>query len=422
MLSRADFPRSRDECLELDFADPLASRRAAFELPPGIIYMDGNSLGALTGAAAQRIQQLTIEQWGTDLIKSWNVHGWIDMPAKLGARIAPLVGAASDEVLVCDSTSINLFKLAAAAARSRGNRRKILTERGNFPTDPYILEGLAAIVPGVELQLLHRDQIADAIDRDTFLVVLTHVHYQSAEMFDIPKLTARAQLSGARILWDLSHSVGALPVDLATARADFAVGCTYKYLNGGPGSPAFMYVRRDLQGGLEPVLSGWLGHARPFEFADHYAPAAGMTRHRCGTPPMLAFAALEGALSAFDGIDMGAVRRKSVALSELFIFLIDALINEMGERETGLALASPRDSSRRGSHVSIAHPDGYALIQQLIGRGVIGDFRAPNLMRFGFTPLYLRYVDVWDAVQVLREELGRWRRDGPADFSRHAVT
>lgn len=422
MLSRAGSPRSRDECLELDAADPLATRRAAFELPDGIIYLDGNSLGALTGASERRIQQLTTEQWGADLIKSWNVHGWIDMPAKLGARIAPLVGAAADELLVCDSTSINLFKLAAAAARSRGSRRKILTERGNFPTDPYILEGLAALVPGIELQLLHREQIADAIDRDTFLVVLTHVHYQSAEVFDIPALTARAHASGAQILWDLSHSVGALPVGLAAARVDFAVGCTYKYLNGGPGSPAFMYVRRDLQDELEPVLSGWLGHAKPFEFADHYAPAAGMTRHRCGTPPMLAFAALEGALSVFDGIDMNEVRRKSIALSELFISLIDALVAEMGQRETGLVLASPRDPSRRGSHVSIAHPDGYSLIQQLIGRGVIGDFRAPNLMRFGFTPLYLRYVDVWDAVQVLREELERWRRHGPAAVARHAVT
>jgi kynureninase len=298
--SRAVSPRTREECLALDVADPLAAYRAAFKLPPGIIYLDGNSLGVLTAAATQRIEQTTTVEWGTDLIKSWNIHGWIDMPARLGARIAPLVGAAADEVMVCDSTSVNLFKLASAAARSRGNRYKIITERGNFPTDAYVLQGLTALVPGLELQMLPREQIATAIDRDTFLVVLTHVHYQSAELFDMTALTARAHAEGARILWDLSHSVGALPVNLSAARADFAVGCTYKYLNGGPGAPAFMYVRRDLQGDLQPVLSGWLGHAKPFDFLDDYAPAEGMTRHRCGTPPMLSFAALDGALSVFE--------------------------------------------------------------------------------------------------------------------------
>ncbi|MFM8845113.1 MAG: kynureninase [Gammaproteobacteria bacterium] len=415
--SRAVSPRTREECLALDVADPLAAYRAAFKLPPGIIYLDGNSLGVLTAAATQRIEQTTTVEWGTDLIKSWNIHGWIDMPARLGARIAPLVGAAADEVMVCDSTSVNLFKLASAAARSRGNRYKIITERGNFPTDAYMLQGLTALVPGLELQMLPREQIATAIDRDTFLVVLTHVHYQSAELFDMTALTARAHAEGARILWDLSHSVGALPVNLSAARADFAVGCTYKYLNGGPGAPAFMYVRRDLQGDLQPVLSGWLGHAKPFDFLDDYAPAEGMTRHRCGTPPMLSFAALDGALSVFEHIDMNLVRQKSIALSELFIALIEA----QGP-ETALELASPRDPERRGSHVSFAHVDGYALIQQLIGRGVIGDFRAPNIMRFGFTPLYLRYVDIWDAVQILREELDRWRRHGPATVTRQAVT
>ncbi|MBM4232495.1 MAG: aminotransferase class V-fold PLP-dependent enzyme, partial [Gammaproteobacteria bacterium] len=293
----------------------------------------------------------------------------------------------------------------------------IITERGNFPTDAYMLQGLTALVPGLELQMLPREQIAAAIDRDTFLVVLTHVHYQSAEMFDMTALTARAHAKGARILWDLSHSVGALPIDLSAARADFAIGCTYKYLNGGPGAPAFMYVRRDLQGDLQPVLSGWLGHAKPFDFVDEYAPAEGMTRHRCGTPPMLSFAALDGALSVFEHIDMNLVRQKSIALSELFIALIEA----QGP-ETALELASPRDPERRGSHVSFAHVDGYALIQQLIGRGVIGDFRAPKLMRFGFTPLYLRYVDIWDAVQILREELDCWRRHGPATVTRQAVT
>jgi kynureninase len=236
-------------------------------------------------------------------------------------------------------------------------------------------------------------------------------------MFDLAAMTAQVQTRGARVLWDLSHSVGAVPVDLAAANADFAVGCTYKYLNGGPGAPAFMYVRRDLQADLQPVLSGWLGHARPFDFVDDYVPAAGMARHRCGTPPILAFAALDGALSVFEGVDMAVLRRKSIALSELFIELIESF-----DADFDTALASPRNAAERGSHVSLTHPDGYALMQQLIARGIIGDFRAPNLLRFGFTPLYLRYVDVWDAVQGLREELERWRKYGPSDVVRQSVT
>ena len=410
-------PRSREACLELDAADPLPSRREMFRLPPGVIYLDGNSLGALTHAAAQRVQQTVEQQWGRDLITSWNVHGWIDMPTRLGARIAPLIGANADEVAVCDSTSVNLFKIAAAATRHRGRRHKIVTERGNFPTDPYMLQGLVGLVPDLELVCAERADIEAAIDSQTFLVVLTHVHYGSAEMFDLAALTARAHAQGAQVLWDLSHSVGAVPVELGAARADFAVGCTYKHLNGGPGAPAFMYVRHDLQADLAPVLSGWLGHARPFEFADDYIPAAGMTRHRCGTPPILSFAALDGALSVFDGVDMADVRRKAQLLIDLFIGLID----DMG-MDTGLVLASPRDAARRGSHVSFAHRDGYALIQQLIKRGVIGDFRTPNLMRFGFTPLYLHYVDVWDAAQALREELEQWREHGPPRVTRLAVT
>lgn len=409
--------RSRESCVALDEADPLAPRRRMFELPPGVIYLDGNSLGALTHAAERCVQQTLRTEWGTDLIRSWNTHDWIELPARLGARIAPLVGAAPDEVTVCDSTSVNLFKIAAAAARIRGQRHRIVTERGNFPTDPYLLQGLTALVPGLELISADRDRLADAIDEHTFLVVLTHVHYATAEMFDLAAVTAQVQTRGARVLWDLSHSVGAVPVDLAAANADFAVGCTYKYLNGGPGAPAFMYVRRDLQADLQPVLSGWLGHARPFDFVDEYVPAAGMARHRCGTPPILAFAALEGALSVFEGVDMAVLRRKSIALSELFIELVESF-----DADFDTALASPRNAAERGSHVSLTHPDGYALMQQMIARGIIGDFRAPNLLRFGFTPLYLRYVDVWDAVQGLREELERWRKYGPSDVVRQSVT
>lgn len=409
--------KSREDCAQLDASDPLAAKRAEFKLPEDVIYLDGNSLGALTHAASRRVQEVMAEEWGVDLIKSWNIHGWIDQPATLGRRIARLLGAPPEDVLVCDSTSVNLFKIAAAAARNRGVRRKIVTERGNFPTDPYILEGLAGLLPDIEVVQVERDRLTHAIDHDTFLVVLTHVHYQTAEMYDVQTVTRLAHAAGSQILWDLSHSVGAVPVDLSASRADYAIGCTYKYLNGGPGAPAFMYVRRDLQSGLMPVMSGWLGHARPFDFTDDYSPAPGMARHRCGTPPILAFAALDGALSAFDGLDMQAVRSKSIALSELFIELVES--RGLGHE---LTLASPRHAGRRGSHVSFAHEQGYTLMQRLISRHVIGDFRAPNLMRFGFTPLYLRYVDVWDAVEILSEEVLRWRESGGVSAPRLAVT
>lgn len=409
--------QSRKDCERLDAQDPLAAKRLEFKLPTDVIYLDGNSLGALTHAAERRVQELVSAEWGRDLIKSWNTHGWIDLPATLGRRIAPLVGAPAEDVMVSDATSVNLFKIAAAVARTRGARRKIITERGNFPTDPYILQGLATLVPDIELVQVPRGEIASAVDQDTFLVVLTHVHYQSAEMFDLPSVTRLVHDAGAKILWDLSHSVGAVPLGLTAAKADFAVGCSYKYLNGGPGAPAFMYVRHDLQAGLEPVLSGWLGHARPFDFIDDYLPAPGMTRHRCGTPPVIAYAALEGALSVFEGIEMEALRRKSIALSELFIALVEA----SGLRSE-LTLSSPREGVLRGSHLSFAHRDGYTLMQRLIARGVIGDFRAPNLLRFGFAPLYLRYVDVWDAVEILRDEVRRWQESGGVSIARMAVT
>lgn len=410
-------PLTREQCLELDRLDPLASRREAFRLPPGLIYLDGNSLGALTTGAERSVARTVGEQWGTDLIRSWNVHGWIDLPATLGERVGRLIGAASGETLVCDSTSVDLFKLAAAASLARGTRTKIVTEAGNFPTDLYILQGLAKLSPQIEVHAVPRDRIQDAIDADTFLVVLTHVHYRTAEMYDLAAMSARARAMGARILWDLSHSVGAMPLDLRAAEADFAIGCTYKYLNGGPGAPAFLYVRRELQESLQPVLSGWLGDARPFEFLDDYAPAPGVDRHRCGTPPVLAFAALDGALDIFDGLDMVAVRRKSVQLSELFIASVEALPSARA-----LTLASPRDPRRRGSHVSFAHAQGYRLMQRLISRGVIGDFRAPDLLRFGFTPLYLRFVDVWDAVRIFGEEMDAMPAGPSDDTPRSKVT
>ena len=393
-------PPSRAECIERDRVDPLAAHRALFRLPPDVIYLDGNSLGALTLSAERRVAAVMRDQWGVDLIRSWSDNDWLDYPARLGDRIAPLIGASSGEVLVCDSTSVDLFKLASAVTLQRGTRRKIVTELGNFPTDLYILRGLAQLIPELEVVAVPREQLSAAIDRNTLLVVLTHVHYRTAEMYDLAAVTAHVHSVGARIIWDLSHSTGALPVDLGAAKVDFAVGCTYKYLNGGPGAPGFLYVQRDLQAALQPVLSGWLGDERPFDFLDDYMPAPGIDRHRCGTPPVLAYAALEGALDAFDGVDVDSIRRKSIELADLFIALVEAL-----PQASSLQLVSPRDSARRGSHLSFAHADAGAVMRRLIKRGVIGDFRAPDLLRFGLTPLYLRFVDVWDAVQILGEEL-----------------
>jgi kynureninase len=391
-------PSSLEECRLRDERDPFARTRSKFLLGPEVIYLDGNSLGPLTAASAARSRAMIEDEWGPDLVRSWNVHGWFDLPHRLGAKIAPLIGAAADEVLVADSTTVNLFKLACAAMMARGSRHRIITESGNFPADIYVLQGLALLSGGaIEIVAVPRSEIAERIDESTFLVVLTHVHYKTAELFDLEAMTRRAHAKGARILWDLSHSVGALETNLGAARADFAVGCTYKYLNGGPGSPAFLYVRRDLQDVLRPGLTAWMGHAAPFEFTEDYDPAPGMARFRVGTPSMISFASLEGALEIWDGIDIREVRRKSAALSELFITRVEALTG------SGLSLASPRDAARRGSHVALTHPQGYELMQALIARGVVGDFRAPDVVRFSITPLYLRYADVWQAAAVLGE-------------------
>jgi kynureninase len=389
-------PKTLEECKRWDERDPFAQTRLQFQLKPGVIYMDGNSLGALTQAAAARTRAMVEEQWGNDLIRSWNLHGWFDLPLRLGAKIAPLIGAAADEVLVADSTSVNLFKLTSAAMMLRGKRHRIITEAGNFPSDTYVLQGLAALANNaIEILAVPRLEVAASIDESTFLVVLTHIHYKTAEIFDLEAITRRAHAQGARILWDLSHSVGALPVDLNGAGVDFAVGCTYKYLNGGPGSPAFLYVRRDLQDSHRPGLTAWMGHESPFEFTEDYQPASGMARFRGGTPSMISFASLDGALDIWDDVDLREVRRKSEELSELFITRLSAIPG------SGLTLASPRPAGERGSHIALRHIQGYELMQALIARGVIGDFRAPDIVRFTFTPLYLRYVDVWEAGTVL---------------------
>ena len=408
---------TRAACAALDEQDPLAFTRARFVLPPGVIYLDGNSLGALPVPTAEALARQTTKAWGEGLIRSWNNAGWIDAPARIGGRIARLIGAAADEVVVTDSTSVNLFKLASAAVALRPGRRVILSESGNFPTDLYMLQGLCEQLGGaVELRCVPRDRIAEALDDTVAVLVLTHVHYTSGEMFDMAALTARAHAAGALTLWDLSHSTGAVPVDLTGTGADLAVGCGYKYLNGGPGAPAFAFVARRHQAGLRQPLSGWMGHAAPFAFVDDYQPAEGIGRVLCGTPSVLAMTALDCGVSTFDGVEMADVRAKSMALSGLFLDLLEARLPGVFE------LVSPRNAADRGSHVSLAHPDGYPIMAALIAAGVIGDFRAPDRLRFGFTPLYLSYADIFDAVEILVRimQADSWR--DPRFAVRQAVT
>ena len=406
---------TRDEARARDAADPLRPLRDRFHLPKSTIYLDGNSLGALPRATAGRVAQAVTGEWGRDLIGSWNTHGWIGLPTRLAVGIAPLIGAAPDEVIVADSTSVNLFKLLVAGCTARGERTSILTEPGNFPTDLYVADGVARLLPGRRVRTVPANDIAAAIDGDTAVVLLTHVHYKSGAMHDMAVLTAAAHAQGALVLWDLSHSTGAVPVDLSTCDADMAVGCGYKYLNGGPGAPAFLYVARRLQDALRSPLSGWMGHAAPFAFDDSYAPADGMRRFLCGTPPVLAMAALEAGIATFDGVELQALFAKGRALGDAFVALVEAHCE-------GLTLLSPRDATARGSHVSFAHPDAYALCQALIARGVIGDFRAPDAIRFGFAPLYLGFEDVWRAVDVLRDILASRQFDRPEFRIRGAVT
>ena len=381
-----------------DAADPLRDFRDRFALPRGVLYLDGNSLGPLPRATAQTVDAVLRREWGEGLIRSWNDADWIAAPARIGAKIAGLIGAAPNEVVAADSTSVNLFKLLSAGVRARPGRRVILTEAGNFPTDLYIAEGLAACVPGVEVRRAPRAAVAEAIDADVAVVMLTHVHYKTAARWDMAAITARAHAAGALALWDLSHSVGAVEVDLDGCDADLAVGCGYKYLNGGPGAPAFLFVAQRLQAALHSPLCGWMGHASGFDFSDDYRPAPGVERFLCGTPPVLGLAALEAGVDIALAADMGEVARKSAALWALFAARVEARLEGHG-----LDLISPREPSARGSHISFAHPEGYRIMQALIARGVIGDFRDPDVLRFGLTPLYLGYEDVWRAVEILQD-------------------
>ena len=402
-----------DEAEALDAADPLAHCRERFSLPEGIIYLDGNSLGALPRATAAAVANTVERQWGADLIASWNKHDWIGAPQRLGARIAPLIGAKASEVVVSDSTSINLFKLLAAALAARPGRTTILTDIGNFPSDLYIAQGLARLVPGVRVETVEHDEVEAALNDDTAVLMLTHVDYCGGRRFDMAALTAAAHRAGALALWDLSHSAGAIAVDLNGAKTDLAVGCGYKYLNGGPGAPAFLFVAEPLQHQLASPLSGWLGHANPFAFEPVYRPAPGIARFQSGTPSILAMAALDAGLATFDGVAMSDLETKSRALSDLFIALVE-------ERCPNLVLASPRD--QRGSHVVFAHRDAYPLMQALIARGVIGDYREPDLIRFGFAPLYNGFAEMWRAVEIIADLLSSRAYDQPRYRERSRVT
>jgi kynureninase len=399
---------AREDCLGLDAGDPLAQTRERFSLPEHVIYLDGNSLGALPKTALPRVADVIAREWGRDLVGSWTRQDWIGLPARLGARIAPLIGAAADEVIVADSTSVNLFKLVAAALRLKRPRAVILSEEENFPTDLYILQGLRDLMgSSVELKLVPRERLLDSIDGSVAVVTLTHVHYKTGEVHDMAAINARAHDAGALALWDLSHSAGAMEVSLGRDGADLAIGCGYKYLNGGPGAPAFLYAARHLQSDLHQPLSGWMGHAAPFDFAPLYAPAEGMVRHLCGTPVVLGMAALEEGLKTFADVDMRAVERKGQTLGDLFLQLTQQRVGDE------FVIGCPAPGARRGSQVALRHPDGYAIMQALIEAGVIGDFRAPDVMRFGLPPLYTRYVDMWDAVErlvaVMQQET--WRAD-----------
>jgi kynureninase len=396
---------TRDDALARDRADPLAHARTRFVLPEGVNYLDGNSLGALPNGVAERVARTIGTEWGTGLIRSWNEAGWYESPGRIGAKLAPILGAAPHQVTITDTISVNLFKLLVAAARLRPGRKTIVAERGNFPSDNHIIDSVARLM-GLTPRYVPASEISDAVDDDTAVVELSHVNYRTAEIQDMAAVTRAAHHKGALIVWDLAHSSGAVELRLDADGADFAVGCGYKFLNGGPGAPAHVYVAERHLAALDQPLTGWFAHAAPFTFADDFARADGIRAMLCSTPQMLSMVAFEAALDAFDGIAMNDVQAKGRALGDLMIALADERLVPLG-----VGIASLRDGVRRGNHVSLTHPEGYRIMQALIARGVIGDFRAPDVMRFGFGPLYVRYVDVFDAVVALEDivKSGAWR-------------
>jgi kynureninase len=395
----------RATCERADREDPLARFRHRFHLPDGVIYLDGNSLGALQPSVADRVGTTVGDAWGGGLIRSWNDAGWVDLPHRVAARIAPIIGADADEIAVADSTSVNLFKVLAAAHQLRPERRVLLTDDANFPTDLYVAEGLADLT-GLEVRLVAPSDVTSHLDAEVAAMHLTHVDYRTGRRHDGAALTAAAHDVGALAVWDLSHTAGAVAVDLHAWDADLAVGCTYKYLNGGPGSPAYLYVSRRWHDDVTSPLRGWFGHAEPFAFGRDYRPAGGAARFLTGTPPVLSMVALDAALEIWDDVDPGAVERKGTALTQRFIDLVRARCADHVE------VLTPTDPALRGSQVSLRHPEAAAIMQALIARGVIGDHRPPDILRFGFAPLYVSHADVWDAVEILAELLisGAWDR------------
>jgi kynureninase len=388
---------TRDVLTAIDASDPLARFRDQFYVPEGVLYFDGNSLGAVPKTVEGRLQTAIRDEWGTGLVRSWNSAGWYEMPRRVGNKIARLIGADEGEVVVADSTSVNLFKVLAAAVKLNPARHVIISEPDNFPTDLYMAQGLIQLL-GSDHQLVLKaaDEIMEAIDEDTAIVMLTHVNYRTGAMHDMKAITAYAHEKGALVIWDLAHSAGAMPVDLNGANADFAIGCGYKYLNGGPGAPAFVYVAKRHHANFSQPLSGWMGHAKPFAFDWKYEPAEGVARYLAGTQPVLSMIALECGVDVMLEADLKLVRQKSLAMADLFIQLVEEHCAGYG-----LELVTPRDGSKRGSQVSYSHPQGFPIMQALIAQGVIGDYREPNILRFGFTPLYVSYTDVWDTVNIL---------------------
>jgi len=405
----------KQRAVDLDAADPLSGWRERFTIPEGLVYLDGNSLGVLPCTVPARVADAVSRGWGEQLIRGWNAEGWMDLPRRIGDRIAGLIGAPEGSVICADSTSVNLAKVLQAALAMVPERQVVLSDTGNFPTDLYVAQG--QLGEAGTLKTVAPDEIAATMTPEVGVLMLTQVDYRSGRLHDMHRLTARARDLGIVTIWDLAHSAGALPVDLAGAGADFAVGCGYKYLNGGPGAPAFLYVRPELQNRVSSRLTGWMGHAAPFAFDPDYRPAEGIDRFRVGTPAILSMVAMDAALDVWDGVDMQAVRAKSLALGDLFIACIDRFAGAHG-----LHLASPRDGDKRGSQVSWHCPDGYAVMQALIDRGVIGDFREPDVIRFGFTPLYLSYADVVNAANILEDILLNRTWDQPRFHARAKVT
>ena len=394
----------------------FAATKSMFHLPDGVIYLDGNSLGPLPKAAPGRVAEMLTDQWGEMLITGWNRGGWMQMPMALGDRIGRLIGAEPGHVTVGDTLSIKVYQALAAALMLRPERKVILSDNGNFPSDLYMASGLVKLLgAGYELRVVDPEAVAGAITEEVAAMMLTEVDYRTGRKHDMAALTAKAHAAGALAVWDLAHSAGALPVDLAGAGADFAVGCTYKFLNGGPGAPAFIYVSPRHAGKAVPALSGWLGHESPFAFDLDYRPGAGIERMRVGTPPVVQMTALAAALDIWDQVDMQALRARSIALSDLFIAEVETACPD-------LRLASPRDGALRGSQVSFRFDQGYAAMQALISRGVIGDFRAPDIMRFGITPLYLDDDDIRAAARIIAEVMGARDYERPEFQVRQAVT